>query len=197
MWWPIGIGIMFIFLSWPYRLRLTIKSDGFGKNWLLEIKYPLAKIHFTYKDGEIRGERRLFRRRQGFFMPGEKLLDKINTRVKSHSLIPELNLWQKSFLASFHIQKLQLKMGLKGALSGESAFIFGIILAFLYPFFGHLYYKRPDFRPKLSFDKESSGFSLSCIITFCLGQLIIEAWKRYWAWGKEKIRCKINILWKV
>lgn len=179
--WILGLGVLAVIvliLFWPLPLRFTLQSNAFGNSWQMVTKMPFYHWYWYYENGELKINQSKFGKKKSLFFTKENLQEPPQKPVDNEIRKKGVNLWQRSFRRSLKIKTLKLKMGLKGTVSGEGVFIYGVFLAFIYPFFGYLSYKRPRFTPQILFDKESSGFRLDCIITFRLGQLIIEASKK-------------------
>ncbi len=185
MGWILGLSLVIIISYWPLPVKLTLKSDPSGNIWDLNIILPWKAYIINNKDGVIVKHSFLGIKRQ--FQIVSKFFS-LNDSAEKTKGQPRKNLfWQKAFLNCLKLKKVYLKLGLKGNYSGEAIFLFGLLLAVCYPFCGYWYFKKNGIWPKVAFDRKFAGFSLDCIITFTLGQLIIEAIKRYQAlWEEQK-----------
>ncbi len=188
MGWILGLGLVIIILyHWPLLVRFTLKSDPSGNNWHLQITMPYKSYLVSCKDGLISVNNCFFGfKKQSIITADILLLNEIDGITKPKSRKNQI--WQKAFISSLKLKKISFKIGLKGSYSGEAMFLFGLLMAVCYPICGYWHFYRRDFGfiPELTFDRKSTGFSLNCIITFCLGQLITEAAKRYQALWKER-----------
>ncbi|MDD2430098.1 MAG: hypothetical protein PHD88_01750 [Firmicutes bacterium] len=192
MWWILGISILIIalavLLSWPFSMNFAINTDAYGRNWVMTTKIPFRTFKGSYQDGKFDISDHFIGLDRLFIVYFRDLFGKlIYASFKKTKASPskKADFWDNVVLRSLRIQKISVEMGVKGTVSGEATFLFGILIALLYPAFGFIYYNNKGFVPEISFKKDLAGFALTCIITFSLGQVIHEAGKRYWALWKE------------
>lgn len=184
MGWILGLALVIIIICyWPLPVKLTLKSDPTGNIWNLEVILPWKAYLINNRDG-VMVKHYFSRNKKQFQML--KFFPSNDFAAKTKDIPRKDNIWTRAFFNSLKLKKISLKLGLKGSYSGEVIFLCGLLLAVGYPICGYWYFKKHGLWPKVAFDHNLAGFNLNCIITFSLGQLIIEAIKRYQALWKEQ-----------